>query len=182
MTQLNHRQIAARVARDLPHGAFVRLGAGLPLLVPDHVAADSGIVFEPSRGIGEQVRAADYLVLGAREVAQNGDVLAPDAAYEPATLAELQNAAAVASHVFVMADFSGPDGLPTLVPQCSMTPTATACVTRLYTDIAVFDLRDGEAWLREIVEGITLHVLQAETDVQLRVAEDLRLLKVPDLR
>lgn len=184
MTQLNHRQIAMRVARDLPRGAFVRLGSGLPLLVPGYVASDTGIVFARD---GENAEGAppghvDYLVLGAREVAQNGDCVVPDAPHDPAALARLQEAAGTARHVCAIASFFGPDGRPVLVPQCSMVPHATGCVTRLYTDIAVFDLRNGEAWLREIAEGITLYVLQAEIDVQLRVAEDLKLLEVPNSR
>lgn len=173
--QLTHKQIAWRAAQELPRGAYVRLGAGMPLLVPDYVAAGSGIVFE-SRSV-DGAQRVDYCVLGAREVAPNGDVVTYEVAHEEAQ----RDVVSGARHVFVMADYFARDGRPTLVPQCTSPPSATQRVTTLFTDIAVIDLRDGKAWLREIVEGITLHVLQAETDVQLHVAPGLRLLQAPDL-
>ena len=172
--QLTDRQIAWRVAQDLPRDACVHLGAGMPLLVPDYVAHERGMVFE--RGTVRATSTAGYRILGASEVAPNGDLVAHEA---PA--ADEPSARSGAPHVFVMATYFAPNGRPTLVPECSAAPTAAGCVT-LYTDIAVFELRDGKAWLREIIEGITLHALQAETDVQLHVAPYLRLLQAPDLR
>jgi acyl CoA:acetate/3-ketoacid CoA transferase beta subunit len=49
-------------------------------------------------------------------------------------------------------------------------------VTSIYTDIAVLDLIDGKVFVRELIEGITLHTLQAETDVELHVSAQLSLL------
>lgn len=168
--QPTHKQIAWRVAQELPRGAHVRLGAGMPLLVPGYVATESGIVFES--GHVDTAQRVDHCIVGAREVTQNGDFVAFE---------ETQCDVAGVRHVFVIADYFARDGRPTLVPQCTSTPTATQCVTRLFTDLAVIDLHDGKAWLREIVEGITLHVLQAETDVELHVAPGLRLLHAPKL-
>ena len=37
MKKLDRNQIAARVARDIPNGAYVNLGIGLPTLVANHV-------------------------------------------------------------------------------------------------------------------------------------------------
>ena len=37
MKKLDRNQIAARVARDIPEGAYVNLGIGLPTLVADHL-------------------------------------------------------------------------------------------------------------------------------------------------
>jgi 3-oxoadipate CoA-transferase beta subunit len=178
--QLNPRQIAWRVAQDLPRAAYVQLGCDMALLVPDYVANDSGMVFE--RGLAGHVpvpgeHRGEYYLLGAREVAENGDVVV-DAPDEHA-LAHLGTAPS--PQVFIMANYFRQDGRPTLVPECTAAPHAAGCATRLYTDIAVIDLHDGKAWLREIGEGLTLLVLQAETDVELHVAPDLRLLKAPAL-
>ena len=41
------------------------------------------------------------------------------------------------------------DGTPTLVPSCTYPLTGLACVDRLYTEHAVFDLGPGGAVLRE---------------------------------
>ena len=190
--QLNRQQIAWRVAQDLPRGSHVKLGPGMPLLVPDHVADECGIVFErgsytdgaQAHGTARTVQHFDYCLVGAREVAQNGDLLECDASEKDTSLRTpaARHCAAGAAHVFVMTEYFAPDGRAVLVPQCSMPPCCERCVTTLYTDIAVLDLHGGKAWLREIIEGITLAVLQAETDVQLHVAPDLRLLHAPALR
>ncbi|TYP87156.1 3-oxoadipate CoA-transferase beta subunit [Blastococcus xanthinilyticus] len=49
--QLSHTQMAARVARDIPDGAYVNLGIGMPTLVGDVVAADKEIIFHSENGI-----------------------------------------------------------------------------------------------------------------------------------
>ncbi|MFD8419475.1 3-oxoacid CoA-transferase subunit B [Streptomyces sp. NPDC059466] len=48
---LDKSGIAALVARDIPHGAFVNLGIGQPTLVADHLPADSGVVLHTENGM-----------------------------------------------------------------------------------------------------------------------------------
>lgn len=48
---LGKHGIAALIARDIPHGAFVNLGIGQPTLVADHLAADSGVVLHTENGM-----------------------------------------------------------------------------------------------------------------------------------
>ncbi|MER5750732.1 3-oxoacid CoA-transferase subunit B [Streptomyces sp. NPDC002088] len=48
---LGKHDIAARIARDIPHGAFVNLGIGQPTLVADHLPADSGVVLHTENGM-----------------------------------------------------------------------------------------------------------------------------------
>ncbi len=57
-TPLDTNGIAARVARDIPAGAFVNLGIGLPTLVADHLAAESGVVLHTENGMLDMGRAA----------------------------------------------------------------------------------------------------------------------------
>ena len=51
MNKLNRDQLAARVARDLPDGAVVNLGIGLPTLVGNHLATDREILLHSENGL-----------------------------------------------------------------------------------------------------------------------------------
>jgi 3-oxoadipate CoA-transferase beta subunit len=51
MKRLTREQLAARVARDLPEGAYVNLGIGLPTLVANHLPRDREIVLHSENGI-----------------------------------------------------------------------------------------------------------------------------------
>lgn len=48
---LTARQMAARVAQDIPDGSYVNLGIGLPTLVADVVPPDREIVYQSENGI-----------------------------------------------------------------------------------------------------------------------------------
>lgn len=50
-TPLSRRQIAARIARDIPNGWYVNLGIGVPTLVAEEVPKDREIVFHAENGI-----------------------------------------------------------------------------------------------------------------------------------
>ena len=51
MMKLTRDQLAARVARDIPEGAYVNLGIGLPTLVANHLPADREIVLHSENGL-----------------------------------------------------------------------------------------------------------------------------------
>lgn len=51
MTKLTRDQLAARVARDIPDGAYVNLGIGLPTMVANHLPADREIVLHSENGL-----------------------------------------------------------------------------------------------------------------------------------
>lgn len=55
---LSKQEMAARVAQDVPHGAYVNLGIGQPTLVADHLDADSGVVLHTENGMLNMGRAA----------------------------------------------------------------------------------------------------------------------------
>jgi len=125
----------------------------------------------------------DYSVLGAYQVSEQGDLANWDLpqGYKAPAVGGAMDLAAGAKKVLVMMEYFGKDGSAKILPQCTLPLTGLRCVTSIYTDIAVLDLVGGKVVLRELIEGITLHTLQAETEVELSVSPQLRLLQAPTL-
>lgn len=51
MKKLDRKQMAARVARDIPEGAYVNLGIGLPTLVADFLPKGREIILHSENGV-----------------------------------------------------------------------------------------------------------------------------------
>jgi 3-oxoadipate CoA-transferase beta subunit len=49
--RFTHAQMAARVARDIPEGAYVNLGIGLPTFVANYLPADREIILQSENGL-----------------------------------------------------------------------------------------------------------------------------------
>lgn len=51
MKRFTREQMAARVGRDIPNGAYVNLGIGLPTLVANHLPKDREIILHTENGL-----------------------------------------------------------------------------------------------------------------------------------
>jgi 3-oxoadipate CoA-transferase beta subunit len=51
MERLDRKAMAARVARDIPEGAYVNLGIGLPTMVANYLPADKDIFLQSENGV-----------------------------------------------------------------------------------------------------------------------------------
>ena len=51
MKKFSREEMAARVARDIPEGAYVNLGIGLPTLVANHLPKDREIILHTENGL-----------------------------------------------------------------------------------------------------------------------------------
>ncbi|MGW4289540.1 3-oxoacid CoA-transferase subunit B [Streptomyces sp. NPDC004673] len=110
----------------------------------------------------------DYCVLGAFQVSARGDLAnwhtgAPDAI--PA-VGGAMDLAVGAKRTFVMMTLLTRDGEPKLVPDCSYPLTGVGCVSRLYTDLAVFHLTPDGVVVRETF-GIEYGDLSRLLDIDL---------------
>lgn len=110
----------------------------------------------------------DICVLGAFQVAENGD-LANWSTGAPGSIPAVGGAmdlAIGAKQTFVMMNLRSKDGSSKLVRECTFPLTGVGCVSRAYTDLAVFDLVDGQVHVRETF-GIDAVDLNEELDVEL---------------
>jgi 3-oxoadipate CoA-transferase beta subunit len=103
----------------------------------------------------------DICVLGAYQVSVDGD-LANWHTGRPGDIPAVGGAmdlALGAKQTFVMMDLFTRSGEPKLVPACTYPLTGLACVSRVYTDRAVFLITDGQVRVRETF-GTTFAELQ----------------------
>ena len=68
-----------------------------------------------------------------------------------------------AKRTFVMMEHQTKDGQPKLVPACSYPLTASRCVSRVYTDLAVIEFAAGRAVVLARCPGLDMATLQART-------------------
>jgi 3-oxoadipate CoA-transferase beta subunit len=110
-------------------------------------------------------RHLDLCVLGAFQVAANGDIANWATSNNDAAPAVggAMDLALGARRVWVMMEHTTKDGAPRLVEACTYPLTALGVVSRVYTNLAVLDVTPDGFKLIEIVEGLTLHELQKVT-------------------
>jgi 3-oxoadipate CoA-transferase beta subunit len=110
----------------------------------------------------------DVAILGAYEVAQNGDLAnwSTGRGGVPA-VGGAMDLVQSAKRVAVVTDHVTKKGAPKLVEACTLPLTGLACVTRVYTSLAVVDIVDGHFVLREKVPGLSFDALQAVTGAPL---------------
>jgi 3-oxoadipate CoA-transferase beta subunit len=114
----------------------------------------------------------DLCVLGAFEVAENGDIAnwAVSSNEKAPAVGGAMDLAAGAKRLWAIMEHTTKDGRPRLVKRCSYPLTALGVVSRVYTNLAVLDVTPEGFVVREMVPGLTLEALQARTEATLRLA------------
>jgi 3-oxoadipate CoA-transferase beta subunit len=123
----------------------------------------------------------DVAVLGAYEVAENGDLA--NWSTGPGSVPAVGGAMDLvhgARQVWVVTDHVTRKGEPKLLKQCSLPLTGVGCVTTVYTSLAVIDIVDRRFVLREKLPGMSFDELQSLTGAEL-VAGQVADLIVPEI-
>lgn len=210
--RMDRETLAKRVARDIPEGAYVNLGIGLPTKVANYLPVDGDFFLHSENGIlgmgpapadddidwdlinaGKQpvtlltggcffhhgdsfsmMRGGhiDICVMGAYQVSETGDLAnwhtgAPDAI--PA-VGGAMDLAVGAKRVFVMMDLLSKSGESKLVKKCTYPLTGIGCISRVYSDLGVFELGHEGAKVVELVDGLTLEQAHQLTGLRLEMA------------
>ena len=209
MTNWNRDEMAARVARDIPEGAYVNLGIGLPTLVANHLPKDREVFLHSENGIlgmgpapasGEEdfdlINAGkqpvtllpggayfhhadsfgmmrgghlDICVLGAFQVSVSGDLANwhTGAADAIPAVGGAMDLAIGAKKTFVMMEHLTKRGESKIVSACTYPLTGIACVSRIYSDLAVIDITPHGLQVIDIIDGLSLEELQKISGVPL---------------
>jgi 3-oxoacid CoA-transferase subunit B len=176
--------VARRLAADLRDGFVVNLGVGIPLLVPKYVPDGVEVILHAENGV---------LGMGPLAPPGQEDPDLTDAGKQPITLmtgaaivdsatsfavvrgghldVTGQNPAvggamdlvAGAREVWVAMEHADRRGQPKIVERCTFPLTGRGVVTRVYTDLAVFHIVDGQLRLTECAPGITPDVIAERT-------------------
>jgi 3-oxoadipate CoA-transferase, beta subunit len=115
----------------------------------------------------------DLCVLGAFEVASNGDIAnwATSENDSAPAVGGAMDLAAGAKRLWVVMEHTTKDGRPKLVERCAYPLTAAGVVRRVYTNLAVLDVVPGRGFLvREMAPGLDLAGLQSRTAAPLATA------------
>jgi 3-oxoadipate CoA-transferase, beta subunit len=206
--KLNRDQLAARVARDIPEGAYVNLGIGLPTMVANHFEAGKEVFLQSENGLlgmgpapakdledfdlinaGKQpvtllaggaffhsadsfamMRAGhlDIAVLGAFQVSATGDLANwhTGGKDDIPAVGGAMDLAVGAKQTWIMMEHLTKTGESKLVAKCSYPVTGLGCVSRIYTDLAVIDVKPEGFKLVEVVPGLSKMELETLSKIQ----------------
>lgn len=115
----------------------------------------------------------DLCVLGAFEVAENGDIAnwATSENDSAPAVGGAMDLAAGAKRLWVIMDHMTKDGRSKMVKKCAYPLTAPGAVKRIYTNYGVFDVTTDGFTVIDLAPGVTREMVQAKTDAPLTFKE-----------
>jgi 3-oxoacid CoA-transferase subunit B len=197
---LSKEQIAQRIAKELRDGYYVNLGIGIPTLVANYIPQEVNVVlqsedadlinagkqtittlpgsvfFDSAMSFG-MIRSGkvDLTVLGAMEVAENGDI----ANWKiPGKMVKGMGGAmdlvAAAKNIIVAMQHTDKAGNSKLLPRCTLPITGLNCVGKIVTDLGVFDITAEGFQCIEFAPGVTLEEIKAKTAGHLTISGEVK--------
>lgn len=157
--------IGPTVPPDRADRNLIDAGGAYVSTVPGSAFFDSAASFALVRG-----GRLDLTMLGAFEVAQNGDLAnwKIPGKFSPGAGGGIEMAQK-ARRVVVLTTHTDRAGKPKLLADCTLPLTAARCVSRIFTDLAVIDVGPDGFVLREIAEGAEVAQVAAATGAPLAI-------------
>jgi 3-oxoacid CoA-transferase subunit B len=117
----------------------------------------------------------DLTVLGAMEVADNGDI----ANWKiPKKLVKGMGGAmdlvAAAKNIIVAMQHTNPKGESKLLPKCTLPLTGVGCIKKIVSDLGVFDVTPDGFRCIEYAPGVTIDEIKSKTAGRLVIADDVK--------
>jgi 3-oxoadipate CoA-transferase, beta subunit len=204
-----NNEVARRIAADIPDGAYVNLGIGMPENVANFIPAGKDVVFHSENGLlgmgpAPSDNARDYdlvnagkkpvtqipggayfhhadsfamirgghidvCVLGALQVAENGDLANWSTGAKDAIpgVGGAMDLAAGSKAIYVLMSHTTKTGEPKLVREITYPATSRGIVSRIYTELAVIDVTKAGLRVREMAPGLSFEDLQKKTGAAL---------------
>ncbi|HLW32602.1 MAG TPA: CoA transferase subunit B [Aequorivita sp.] len=130
---------------------------------------DSAMSFGMIRG-----QHVDLTILGAMEVAQNGDI----ANWKiPGKMVKGMGGAmdlvSSAENIIVAMLHTNRAGESKLLKRCALPLTGVNCVKKIVTDLAVLEIQDGKFHLRERAPGVSVETIKNATEGDLVIEGDI---------
>src|SRR5438132_14198496 len=125
----------------------------------------------------------DVTILGAFEVAKNGDLANWDMRLpnKGPLVGGAMDLAVGARAVWVIMEHTTRKGSPRLIETCALPLTAVGCVRRVYTDLAMIEVTSAGFLVHEVLDGLSRADLAARTGAPLAFSPDCRALAAPPL-
>ncbi len=134
------------------------------------------VFFDSAMSFG-MIRAGkvDLTVLGAMEVADNGDI----ANWKiPGKMVKGMGGAmdlvAAAKNIIVAMQHTNKAGESKLLPKCTLPLTGTQCITKIVTDLGVFDVTEDGFKCIEHAPGVSIDEIKEKTAGRLVIADDVK--------
>lgn len=117
----------------------------------------------------------DLTVLGAFEVDQQGNIASW---MIPGKLVKGMGGAmdlvSGADNIIVAMKHANQKGESKLLPYCDLPLTGVNCITRVVTDLAMLEIKDGAFHLLELAPGVTIDEIKALTAGELVIGDDVK--------